>query len=558
MSHGYGHGRVPSFASKDDAAAWYATHVNAAGPRTHIFKTVTTWRAVERELLSVARALPAPVRTAVDHEVDTAPANITAALAATVYASAAVNPDAVLNTLRYLYVHTRCGIWVSIRKGVVAAFVPFANAAYQNTYGDRIRLTASGLTVSQYAEHKAQTLGRRPERLLQDPGTWWMNGGILCNVMPATVWGDEYVAALRDMLDETCIRHAVPDVDFFINKRDYPQLRRDGAEPYGEFVGESALDRETYSAYVPVFSFYTGTEVADVPMPTTEDWVLATGRCFPPGSTAPPVDTPQATTTAVPVPDREQRAVFRGTATGRGVTADTNTRLRLSVFGTDRPDLIDAGVTAFNTRDKVVVAAASPYDAIQVDFYSTVRHSHGIRRVPFMPMAVQFSKYAYILYADGHCAASRYGSLMTSGAVILRVDSQSVRTSGHLWLFHNLVAAHIPIPGSGVEPELPETADHFRISADLANLEATILYLRSHPEVVDQTVTAARRRAPTVGSVTLFWYAALCSVHAKTVPKAAAKAAQTATDRDWFTPYESKYAGIKTGRCDPVVSFMSI
>lgn len=540
--------RVPSFATKEAAAEWYAATVTEAGPRTHIFRTLTTWRDVERELLAVVRTLPAPVRVDVTRDVGSAPANIQRALTADVYACAAVNPDAALNTLRYLYVHTRCGIWVSIRKGVVAVFVPFANGTYRNTYGDRIQLTKEGLTVSQYAEHKARTLTRRPERLLPDPSTWWMNGGILCNVMPGNVWGDEYVAALRDMLDETCSRHAVPDVDFFLNKRDYPQLRRDGAEPYGEFIGESPLERETYSAYVPVFSFYTGTDVADVPMPTTEDWMLATGRCFPPGSAAP--------APAVVVPPsfdkRETRAVFRGTATGRGVTAETNTRLRLSVFGTARPDLVDAGVTAFNTRDKVVVAAATPDDAIEVDFFSTVRHSDGIRRVPFMPMAVQFSKYAYIVYADGHCAASRYGSLMASGAVILRVDSQTARTSGNLWLFHDLVAAHVC-----AEPAITvihEDADHFRVSADLGNLEATILYLRSHPEVAERTVACARRRAPSIASVTSFWHSALCSVHAKTVPVAAARTG----DRDWFTPYECKYAAIKTAQCHSAVSFLSI
>ena len=475
------------------------------------------------------------------------------ALRSSVYAHAAVNPDAVLNTLRYLFFHTRCGIFVSIRDGHVVAFVPFANAAYKNHYGHRIQLTDDALAVTAYAAVKAKSLRKPVERVMEDVNRWWLNGGIMCNVMPRNVWGDEYVASIRDMLDETCIRHTIPDVDFFVNKRDYPQLRSDGGEPYGEFIGQGPLERETYSAYVPVFSFYTGSDMADVPMPTTEDWAAATGRCFPPGSMGPPIfHNKQPTHDA-----SDMRAVFRGTATGRGITPETNVRMRIAVFGAARPDLVDAGVTGYNTRDKVVRAAATTHDPITVNF---VAPEHATNRVPFMPMAEQCLTYAYVLYADGHCAASRYGTLMRHAGVILRVASLSPRTCGVLWLFASLVPACVS--ACGTETAVPLDADHFSIHADLSNLESTVLFLRSHADVAARVLASSRRRAPTVESITTYWDSALNAVHSLTVPAPVLVSCPPTTlpCREWFTPYDVKYARLRTARtsCTGGTTFSSI
>jgi hypothetical protein len=38
-------------------------------------------------------------------------------------------------------------------------------------------------------------------------------------------WGDQFLFQLKDMLAETCATREIPDCEFFINKRDYPQLK---------------------------------------------------------------------------------------------------------------------------------------------------------------------------------------------------------------------------------------------------------------------------------------------------------------------------------------------
>lgn len=51
-------------------------------------------------------------------------------------------------------------------------------------------------------------------------------------------WGDHFNSPLRDMLEEACSSRDVADCEFFINKRDYPQLKFNPdslkpVEPYG-------------------------------------------------------------------------------------------------------------------------------------------------------------------------------------------------------------------------------------------------------------------------------------------------------------------------------------
>ena len=118
-----------------------------------------------------------------------------------------------------------------------------------------------------------------------------------------------------------------------------------------------------------------------------------------------------------------------GTATGGGTTIDTNQRLMLSHLGhkwKDDPEkggdepFIDAQIVGWNMRDKKT--ANGPMTFLRpknFDFDAGKHH--------FTPIYEQ-SKYKYLVYVDGHCAACRYGFMMRLGSVILKV-----RFCGILW-----------------------------------------------------------------------------------------------------------------------------
>ena len=81
----------------------------------------------------------------------------------------------------------------------------------------------------------------------------------------------------------------------------------------------------------------------------------------------------------------------------------------------------------------------------------------------FTPIYEQ-SKYKYLIYVDGHCAACRYGFMMRLGSVILKVAPRQVADT--MWYF----------------PLLRPYVDHVPVQADLSDLEEKIRWCREHDD----------------------------------------------------------------------------
>lgn len=77
--------------------------------------------------------------------------------------------------------------------------------------------------------------------------------------------------------------------------------------------------------------------------------------------------------------------------------------------------LLDAEVTGWNLRDKKV--ASNP----KMTFLRCDQFQFTAGRHHYIPIYDQ-SKYKYLLYIEGHCAANRYAFLMRLGSVILKVS----------------------------------------------------------------------------------------------------------------------------------------
>ena len=81
----------------------------------------------------------------------------------------------------------------------------------------------------------------------------------------------------------------------------------------------------------------------------------------------------------------------------------------------------------------------------------------------FTPIYEQ-SKYKYLVYVDGHCAACRYGFMMRLGSVIIKVESRQVADT--MWYF----------------PLLKPYVDHVPVKDDLSDLEEKIRWCREHDD----------------------------------------------------------------------------
>lgn len=439
----------------------------------------------------------------------------------------------VMNTLKYLFFHMKCGIYVMIRGGRLRIFAPFTNSSYRNKWGGALSLCTddgSG-SLASYEGEKAKYYPHE-ENYLEDRNAWWANGNIICNVASESHWGDQFLTPIRDMLETLCAERAVPDVEFFVNKRDYPHLKFNPGdpsrglpprpvEPYGfifdrddrDAAQDVELDGEhKYPSYAPILSFYCSPRFADLPVPPSEDWEAATGLVYA-GTFRHTINeagdveldgTPRDLFTERNLrkferawEDKIDVAFFRGSASGGGVTAETNQRVHLSllsakwkthevyggnVYGgklTDaaaaageapRYPFLDAALTAWNGRDKKI--ASRPMTFLKPRALREQGVDAG--RQNFTPIFDQ-SRFKYIVYVEGHCAACRYAFMMRLGSVIIKVESQCV--AGDMWYF----------------PLLRPYYDHVPVKEDLSDLAQQLQWCRDHDDECRRIAANAQR-----------------------------------------------------------------
>jgi hypothetical protein len=423
------------------------------------------------------------------------------------------------NTFSYLYNYMKNGIYVSIRNNSINAFLIFSNNNFTQIWGPEIvkSLGTSSNTVDTYYKNKLQYFNSkrikyRKENIITDTKKWWLNGNIIDN--EDWEWGTHLVPELFDMMNTLCKERIIKDCDFFINKRDHPQLKKDLTEPY-DFISKSLLNKpintqkaklfpientnddnkDTY-LFAPIFSFFTDDKFADIPFPTTDDWRIATQKIFDSSSFHGKDIYINKNNEYVPYNKRINTVFFRGSATGGGVTIDYNNvydrsegshnggfnqRLFASYVSklwesdnnfnknnkVDGIPFLDAGVTTWNIRDKKV-SVNSPMTYIQPSNFN-----FGLKN--FVPM-YEATRYKYILYIDGHCAAARYSFLLKSGAVIFKVESLPTTPGKELWFF----------------PLLKPWVDYIPIQSDMMDLAEKIVWAKTHEkecELMSQKAT---------------------------------------------------------------------
>jgi hypothetical protein len=217
------------------------------------------------------------------------------------------------------------------------------------------------------------------------------------------------------MLKELCENRNLPDIEFFVNTRDFPLLKRNETEAYDNIFGKDVpLLSHNYNKYSPIFSNVTSNEYSDICFPTWEDWcrvkykedkkISQTCREY--------NDIFELTwDNKIPI------AVFRGSSTGVGTTIDTNPRLKLAnmdqenILDTDGMRFIDAGITDYNTR---------PRKEIENKYLTTIIES--VKKNKMTPS--DQSKYKYIINVDGHVSAFRLSYELSMKSVILLVESK--------------------------------------------------------------------------------------------------------------------------------------
>ena len=347
--------------------------------------------------------------------------------------------NSMIGMFRNLFHTTKKGIFVQIRNNKLITFLPFSKHNFDNCWGDGLRVSENFVSIDDLYRYSQNIAGfpYNPRKIQYDKNFWIGNGNIIRNSFPVRE-GDSNVTCLKHMFTNLLDSREIPDVDFFLNRRDFPIHRKDGKHPYPDLAGDKFPRYKVPENPMPVLSMCGRESYADVPIPTWDDWNREVSlECS--RNEKPQV---QFNTTylgrdhrvypdiydSTPLVNKIPRAVFRGSTTGKGTTIETNIRLKLASMNSTS-DLLDAGITSFNFRPRIVsrdeASEEFPHGRGVLDCIRKDSLDFDLVQ-PLTPK--EQAGYRYVINVDGHVKAFRLSYEFSMGSCILLVDSKY-----HLW-----------------------------------------------------------------------------------------------------------------------------
>lgn len=324
------------------------------------------------------------------------------------------------NTFQYINEKFKKGCFLQIHTNELKTYIPFSCQSFKNEWGESLKIDPRFGSISNLMKYLSEIDDTFPfdeRRINRDMTKWYGNNGLVRFEYPLTE-NDNGYNILKDMFVTLVKERDVPDVDFFLNKRDYPILRKDGNESYDVFFGDNVpMLSHKYEKYVPILSMNTTDECADIAIPTWEDWRRATylrdGKMFPKDfQTYESLDKFDSISWDEKIPT----AIWRGASTGLGTTESDNIRLFMYKYGqrgemdTDGNLFVNVGINKWNLRPRK--HKNNPY------LRTILKEDFDMVKSPYMSPLEQ-AKYKYILHLPGHTCAYRLGTELFSGSVVL-------------------------------------------------------------------------------------------------------------------------------------------
>ena len=309
-----------------------------------------------------------------------------------------VNDD-IINTFNYIYHKFKKGIFVYIKNNKIHTFIPFSKKNFVNEWNHLL------------IHHNIKQVMSSLYRYDWEPSHWYANNFIIRNEFP-TRENDSGISQIYHMLREMCKNTTIKDSYFFVNKRDFPLIKKDRTEPYDCIFGEDTpLVSHNYDKYAPIFSMTSRDGFEDISIPNWDEWsniqCINHNKYFP----KPCLNKDSITNFCHSWEDKKDIAVFRGSSTGNGVNIHTNTRMKLCSM---ESDMLDVGITNWNNRprihtekNKLILSTFSKFGKKKSEFLTPKQQSF----------------YKYIIHVDGHSSAFRLSLEMSMKSVLLIVDS---------------------------------------------------------------------------------------------------------------------------------------
>ena len=343
------------------------------------------------------------------------------------------NKITTYQTFGYLFDKLKKGVYIAIKDNELLAYVPFTNANYINNWSGIIEKSNKKLVKKMLNEKR----GRSKEfKNIQDLSHWYANNCIFSGEKMRFEYGERPLYFIAEG-DKTLVpfkyflegyleekkkkKETIEDIEFYFNPRDFPVLRKGYKEPYDQIFGDKKIEEEyQYDTYTPILSQCTHNDYHDIAIPTEDDMKRISDKIYHESC-----DNKYLKEEKYISPDefkkKETKCVFRGSATGCGITPETNMRLKACLLSYEwnkkGDNILDAKLTGWNRKPKMTDGKLDEIKKINFPKDLVVGEEN------FMNGEEQ-SKCKYILNIDGHVKAFRLGNEMRMGSVILLVESE--------------------------------------------------------------------------------------------------------------------------------------
>ncbi len=379
--------------------------------------------------------------------------------------------NSVSETFSYLFNHFKKGFYVQLRNRRVHAFAMFDNPNYVNNWSAKLDLSAAPTGPN-----------------VQAPENWYANNHLVRYEKPFNQSENGFYE-LKNMFEDLCVHYHVPDVELFINRRDFPLLTENNTEAYRAIHGLACPTNQPDRPAL-LLSMVSAPEFSDVPMPTPDDWSRASGQEF--SRTKRAKKSAFADTFSKDWQRKKNVAVFRGSNTGPDFGAARVTLCELCA--TD--SRFDAKLVSISKRAQIV---SQKFQWPPAALSARVSGLLG----PFLSLEEQ-SRYRYIIHMAGHVQSYRLSAELATWSVILLVQSDT-----QLWFESRL------IPWTHYVP----------VAADLSDLFERMNWCQGHEQECAKIANNARRFYDDVLSdrgCLEYLYNLLCAYRAGTAPLRAA------------------------------------
>lgn len=353
--------------------------------------------------------------------------------------------DSVSNTFNYLFNKFKKGIYLKIQDNELKVFLPFSNKNFINEWAHKIKVDPKYDGDMMKFIKYINVMNDKPYYKIsinKFVDNWYANNCLLRYEFPFAE-NDTNITNMCDMLKTLCKNRKIPDIELFLNRRDFPLIKKDETEPYNHIFGNNQkLVSHNYSKYCPILSMVTTDEFSDIPIPTGDDWARISSQESKYFSPACKVFDPSQFT--IKWKDKKSIAVFRGASTGCGVTTDTNMRLKVALLDAKQKDdiLLDAGISKWQLRPRKL----ENQEYLQLINIKKL-NKMGIKLKSFLTPYEQ-SSYKYIIHIDGNVSAFRLSYELCMGSCILLVGSQ-----------YKLFYSHLLVPMKHYIPIKPDLSD---------------------------------------------------------------------------------------------------